>query len=198
MSKKENVMSENKVIVGVFPDRALAEQAVKDLQAAGFRDDQIGMIIRDERSDTEALPTDEQHTTTEKGAAGGMVAGGVVGGVLGTALAFLIPDGSAFLGKLLATTLGGAALGAATGGVIGLLVNNGVSEEDARYYEQEYQSGRTIVIVQADENPLDAFHILARNRAYNASSHSLEASPNNDPAATVELWLPDELATTEG
>ncbi len=179
-------MPENRVVVGVFADRSEAEQAMHDLHAANFYN--LGFIVRDQDHITQMLPEGEEsaheHSGEEHPARSGAMRGGVVGGVVGAAAALLIPGiGPAISGGILTTTLGAAAIGAAAGGLIGAFTHIGVSEEDAQYYEQEVQSGRTIVIVQADDDPIEAFNIMERNRAFNAR----QPSRNLDPEATVEL-----------
>lgn len=179
-------MPENRVVVGVFANRSEAEQAMHDLHAANFYN--LGFIVRDQDHITQMLPEGEvsmhEHSGEEHPARSGAVRGGVVGGVVGAAVALLIPGiGPAISGGILTTTLGAAAIGAAAGGLIGAFTHIGVSEEDAHYYEQEVQSGRTIVIVQADDDPIEAFNIMERNRAFNAK----QPPRNLDPEATVEL-----------
>ena len=185
-------MTENRVVVGVFAGRTQAYQVINDLHQAGFRDEQIGFIAREELEEaenmeaTEPLPASEVETGTTPAA----VAGGVVGGLAGAAVALLIPGlGPALAGGILAT-IGGAAVGAATGGVIGTLVDAGIPEEDARRYTQDVHSGRTIVIVQADDNPLEAFRILKQDQALNPDV-STPSTEEYDPEATVKLEAPE-------
>ena len=45
-------MTENRVVVGVFVGHAQAYQAINDLHLAGFRDEQIGFIAREELDET--------------------------------------------------------------------------------------------------------------------------------------------------
>jgi len=177
---------ENRVAVGVFADRAQAETAVQKLRAAGVPDDHIGMLVRDDEGRTEELPALENPDSVQNGAKAGLVAGGVIGGVLGTSLSFIIPGGAVVMGSILATTLGGAAFGAAAGSLIALLVQHGVPEEEARYYDSEFQSGRTIVIVQADEHPQTTFAILRQNQVAAAGSAN-ERTAGEDPEATLPL-----------
>ena len=182
-------MAENRVVVGVFTDRAQAYQVIHDLHQAGFRDEQIGFIARDKLDQstentevTEPLPDFE----IEKATKPGVVAGGVVGGLAGAAVALLVPGlGPALAGGILAT-IGGAAVGAATGGLIGTLIEVGIPEEDAQRYNDDVHSGRTIVIVQADDNPMEAFRILKQDHALNTN-----ASTYIDPEATVKLETPN-------
>jgi uncharacterized protein (TIGR02271 family) len=74
-------------------------------------------------------------------------------------------------GGLLAGIVGGAAVGAAAGGLMGALVGSmGVPEEEARYYDQEFRSGRTIVTVKADGRYDEAQRILRQYDAYDVTS----------------------------
>lgn len=175
-------MQENRVVIGVFHDRAQAEQALEDLRQAGFREDQIGFLMREGNTLIEDVPTEQP----ESGSTASAIAGGVVGGVAGAAAAALIPGvGSAVAGGILLSA-GGAVLGAATGKFISTLVHLGVPEEQAHTYDQEVQAGRSIVIVQADERPLEAFQILKRNSAYDPGA-PVDVVQAPDPEATVPL-----------
>ena len=182
-------MEDNTVIVGVFYERAQADQAMWDLQKAGFRD--IGFVVRDDMT-TQSLPSltekDEDVGKHSHRIATDAVAGGIIGGVVGAAVALLIAGlGSVIAGGIITTTLGGVVLGAATGGLIGVLRDLGVSEEVARRYEDEVRSGRTIVIVQADDRPLEAFRILERYQPINRDDYLHLDHSEPDPEATVEL-----------
>src|SRR5690242_17539090 len=111
-------MQENRVVIGVFHDRAQAEQALQDLRQAGFREEQIGFLMREGNTRVEEIPAEQP----ESGSTAGAIAGGVLGGVAGAAAASLIPGvGSAIAGGVLLSA-GGAALGAATGSVIASLM----------------------------------------------------------------------------
>src|SRR2546430_3510245 len=164
-------MTDRSTVVGVFELRSEADAAIYELQRAGFRDEQIGFIVRNE--DTGAATTVEDGNTTEAapGAAVGAVSGGIIGGVIGAAAALLIPGlGPAIAGGILVTVLGGAAIGAAAGGIVGALVGMGVPEEEARYYEGEFHSGRTLVTVRADGRQQEAINILHHNGGYDAGT----------------------------
>ena len=184
-------MADNTVAVGVFADPRQAEKAFHELRQAGFRDDQLGFIVRDraviagEEAREHAVTEEEMSPTT------GAVVGGILGGVAGATAAVLIPGlGPVIAGGIL-TTVGGAALGAATGGLIVMLTHMGVPEEEAQTYNQEFQAGRIIVIVQVDDRPWEAFEILKRN--YDASATpAAEDVKADDPEATVKLESPAE------
>lgn len=153
-------------VVGVFDNRAQAERAIGELRAAGFRDDQIGMAMRNHEA-TGTLAHDEGGN-----AGGGAVTGAVAGGVLGALAALLIPGVGPVLalGTLGGTVLAGAAAGAGLGAIAGALIGAGVPEDEATYYEGEFQQGRAIVTVQAGQRYAEAQSILRRLGAYDVET----------------------------
>lgn len=174
-------MTDRSTVVGVFTDRAMAERAIEQLHQAGFHDEQIGYVSRDSQVSTVAP---EASNDTAAGAATGAVSGGVLGGVLGAAAALLIPGfGPAIAGGILAATLGGAALGAVAGGLVGALTGMGIPEEEARYYQDEFETGRTIVTVKTDGRYEEALNILRQNGAYDATARPATTQYRDQPAA---------------
>jgi len=134
---------------GVFNSREEAERAIAALKAAGYRDNQIGLVARDSRGKT--TRTDGSgNTFAEEGAAIGAGVGAAAGVALGAGIMTgVIP----VIGPILAigpiaALLLDAAGGAAVGGVAGALIGWGLPEEDARYYEGEVKAGRYLVTVE--------------------------------------------------
>src|SRR2546421_2628167 len=164
-------MTDRSTVVGVFELRSEADAAIYELQRAGFKDDQIGFIVRNEDTGAATSVEDGNTTETTQGAAVGAVSGGIIGGVIGAAAALLIPGiGPAIAGGILVTVLGGAAIGAAAGGIVGALVGMGVPEEEAHYYAGEFHSGRTLVTVRADGRQQEAINILHHYGGYDAGT----------------------------
>jgi hypothetical protein len=178
--RKEKGMTTTRgtTVVGVFDNDDQAKRAIDALKRAGFRDDQIGFIRR--RADGSPGGTDaDTGTDTGTRVASGVVGGGVLGGILGAAASLLIPGlGPAIAGGILAATLGGAAIGAAAGGIIGALTDVGVPEEEARYYQGEFEAGRVIVTVRADGREQEARGILRQHGARDATDRAGSYDPN--------------------
>ena len=175
-------MTDRSTVVGVFELRSEADAAIYELQRAGFRDDQIGFIVRNEDTGTPATVEDGN---TTPGAAVGAVSGGIIGGVIGAAAALLIPGiGPAVAGGILVTVLGGAAIGAAAGGIVGALVGMGVPEEEAHYYAGEFHSGRTLVTVRADGRQQEAINILHHYGGYDAGTRLGQVQQTQAPTYT--------------
>jgi hypothetical protein len=151
-------------IVGVFTDRTQADRAVDALRDAGFTNSHIGVASRDQGSSINrtGAATDEGHAGT--GAVSGAAVGAGLGGLVGLGvLSGVIPViGPAIAAGTLGIILSNAAGGAAIAGLAGALMGWGVPEEDAKYYEGEFSSGRIIVTVSADERANEARAILRR------------------------------------
>jgi len=127
-------------VVAVFDDRAQAEQAVNELENAGFSNDQIRFAGH----------------------------GASTGGILGSLK-------SLFTGQ-------------DTGSVYNDLVSMGMPQDDASYFQQEYEAGRSIVTVLAGERMQEATAILARYGGYSANRRSAQttgSAQTTDYAQTV-------------
>jgi hypothetical protein len=157
-------------VVGVFPDRSQAQQAVGELKRLGFRDDQIGVLGREAVGTTTAKATagHTEHSKVAEGAATGVAAGAGVGALwaLGIAAGMLPAIGPVIAGGLLASVLASAAGGAAVAGLVGALVGLGIPEEEAKYYEGEVKSGHTLVTVKADGRVDEVRGLFAQYGAY--------------------------------
>lgn len=151
-----------RTVVGLFARREEADAAIRDLKAAGFTDQQVGVAMQDRAEQTELL--ESTGVSEAEGAATGAVSGGIVGGLIGLLGSLLIPGvGPILVGGVLASTLAGAGIGAATGGVIGALMGMGVPEHDAQHFDQGLRSGNALVTVNAGPRTAEALAILERN-----------------------------------
>ena len=143
-----------RTVVGMFSRRDAAEAAIRDLKAAGFSEEQIGVAMQDT----------EPGAPTAEGAATGALSGGVLGGLVGLLGSLLIPGvGPIVIGGVLASTLAGAGIGAATGGLIGALISFGVPEEDARHFDEGLRAGAILVTIDAGARTDQALAILERH-----------------------------------
>lgn len=159
-------------VVGVFDNRDQADRAVEELRRVGFRDDEIGYAMRGGET---TIAKDSGNAAGE-----GLATGAVIGGLVGAAAALLIPGiGPVVAGGVLASVLGGAAVGAAAGGILGALVGMGIPEDEATYYEGEFQAGRILVTVRADGRAVEAREVMRRFGAYDVEDRAT-AMPRAD------------------
>lgn len=168
-------MANNTPIVSeVFDNRMAAEQCVSELRRSGVPDDAISVIARHE-GELETKHPDgsnaERHADNAgTGALKGALAGGTVGALFGLAAIFIPGVGPFITAGAFASTLGtaagaaasGAIVGAAAGGIAGLLMKYGITEEDARRYEQRLNAGGVVVMVDTARvpNPAAVYQIL--------------------------------------
>ena len=155
--------------VGVFETRAAADRAVSDLRAAGYRDDQIGVVAKDDRGKT--VRTDGAGDNAAEGAAIGAAtgAGALALGSLAVTFGVIPVVGPLLAVGPLAAALISAGAGAAAGGIAGALIGWGIPEEDARYYEGAVNAGRYVVTVDCGTNA-DARDLITRHGGYDRRS----------------------------
>jgi uncharacterized membrane protein len=160
------------LVSSVFDNHAEAERAVSELRSAGVPDRAISIVAQhDGKNSTTDGSGEKTGDLVSKTAAG---AG--VGALLGIA-ALAIPGVGplAAAGAIAESAIGGAALtgtavGAAAGGLTSILTKHGVSEEDARYYEDRVNNGG--VFVSVDTNAAGVDSETARDILYRAGGHS--------------------------
>lgn len=165
------------MVLGVFSDRDHAESAVRDLQDSGYDTKEISILMKDTEVAHEVA--ESTGANVAEGAVEGATTGGVVGAIAGLLIgvgAITIPGiGGLLIGGPLAaalgltgaaaTTVSGAATGALAGGLIGALTGLGVSEEDARVYEERVNDGGILVAVPADTGNAEPGGILSSHGA---------------------------------
>lgn len=169
--------SATRTVVGLFDTMEEANQAALELEQSGISRSNVSVIAANEAGKY----ADYSSGTGEvgKGVAGGAGAGAAVGGGLGlltglTALA--IPGfGPVIAAGPIAAALTGAGIGAATGGLIGGLSKAGVSEDDARDYEEAVRRGGVLLTVRTTkELSDDAADILDDNGAHDIDKKKTE------------------------
>jgi hypothetical protein len=169
--------------VGLFEDRDDAELAARELRDRGFADDDIGYAWRDEEGTAH-----RQGSRAGKLATEGAATGVVLGGILGAWAALLIPGigpvvSGGLLGSVLASAAAGAVTGAVAGGIAGALIGLGIPEAEAKYYDQEFRNGRTLLTVRSGDRYEDAADIVRRRHGYDYETRN--DRPVHQPHAAV-------------
>jgi hypothetical protein len=196
MSNPNELDTTGRTVVGLFDDRKNAEAAIRDLKAAGFTEEQIGVALQTTEGEAQIVgnpQVGEGESHSGEFAAKGAVSGGVLGGLVGLLGSLLIPGfGPVVVGGVLASTLTGAGLGAAAGGIIGALTGMGVSEQDAQHFDLGLRSGGTLVAVGAGNRTSEALAILQRHGIDFGPSgsrlldtHEISAFAAEDPSSGV-------------
>jgi hypothetical protein len=130
----------------------MVENAVDRLIAAGFRNEDISVLLQDNVGTKDFAH--EKHTKAPEGTTTGVLAGGIVGGTIGALIGIglvAIPG----LGPLIAAgpvigALTGIGSGGVVGGLIGALVGMGIPEYEAKRYEGRIKTGGILLSVHCD------------------------------------------------
>ena len=160
-----------KTHVGIFVSQADAAKAYQELRSLGLHGREL-IVLTPETShqDLEAVPTEDSEQPGMGKALGGVI-GGAVGLFAGAAIGSLLLPG---VGTVLAVGLGasslgigGAVAGAASGGALEALMSRGLPKDEIFFYEDALRQGRTVIIVESDEDDLLSFsrRIMDRNGA---------------------------------
>ena len=176
--------------IAIFDGRTQAQRAIEQLKLAGFTEKEIGVTARDTTGADVAVADGGKKTHAKEGAIAGVAAGAGVGALWGLGiLAGVLPGiGTAIAGGTLAAILSSAAAGAATAGVAGSLIGLGIPEEEAKYYDREFQAGRVVVTVDAGVRFQEAQSILVDNSGYDM----LTAPERAQRGATVARTTDEE------
>lgn len=146
-------------ITKLYDSRDQAERAVRELEAAGIRHDDISIIAnrgvgQEGRSFADRDGDNDTAEGAGKGASTGAVLGGAGGLLAGLGMLAIPGLGPVVAAGWLASTAVGAVVGAvaggAAGGLLGALKDAGVNDEDAHVYAEGVRRGGSLVSVRVD------------------------------------------------
>ena len=173
-------------LVGIFRECAAADRAVRELLEAGIPQNRIIFLTGlDSAAQTTSLPTTDAEPEGIGKAMGELVggaAGASTGLALGSALASLFVPGvgpimAAGIGAAAMLGLGGAVAGAKLGHESEDALDEGVPKDDIFLYRQLLKGGRSLVIVQAEND-----HQIS------AASAILKKNGSEDIGEGRQLW----------
>jgi hypothetical protein len=190
---------ERTTAIAIFDDRVQAQRAIADLNRAGFTEKEIGITARDMGGADGDVADGGKKTHAKEGAIAGVATGAGVGALWGLGiLAGVLPGiGTAIAGGTLAVILSSAAAGAATAGVAGSLIGLGIPEDEAKYYDQEFQAGRVVVTVDAGSRFQEAQAILMRNGGHDMLSARDRVQPGTAGTRMTDEGAPEDVLANE-
>ena len=178
-------------VIGVFEDGRAARDAIHALKDAGFRGDDISVLLPEQEPGRQFETETGVATTT--GATTGALTGGVLGGVAGWLIgigALAIPGVGPFIaaGPIMAA-LAGAGIGGSVGGVTGGLIGLGLPEYEAKRYDGRISRGDILISVHAENSDAEkrAKQILEDTGAEDISSTGEARSDYPEKKATTTL-----------
>ena len=143
----------NTAVFGIYKTTIQAENAAVRLTSAGFSNQDISVLVSDNRTSNREF-AHEKNTKAPEGTTGGAVAGGLLGGTLGLLAgigALAIPGvGPLIAAGPIVSALAGAGAGGAVGSLVGALVGMGIPEYEAKRYEGRVKDGGVLLSVHCD------------------------------------------------
>lgn len=181
-----------KNVAGLFKGTAQAEDAIKELQRAGFERDRISIIANDPSG--ENTREEHHHNEAVSSAGAGAVIGGIAGLVAGLGALAIPGVGPIIAAGPLAVALGSVGVGAAAGGMIGALTGMNIPESDAKYYADGVQRGGTLVVVETDEAEAERAREILDARGAQVQNDTRRAEVHED-AGVAEFHEEDAERT---
>lgn len=144
----------NTAVFGIYRTQDDVEEAVDQLIAAHFRNEDVSVLFPDNQGTKDFAH--EKNTKAPEGTTTGVIAGGALGGTLGLLAgigALAIPGLGPFIaaGPIMGA-LAGAGAGGAVGGLVGALVGMGMPEYEAKRYEGRIKEGGILLSVHCDNS----------------------------------------------
>ena len=172
-------MPERSILVGVFSERGEADRAIEELQGAGFSNEQIRFEQQEAMPHRIAMP-------------GGTVGGGAAGfgTTAGTPAPIITSNEPTREGGLIGS-IKRLFEGRTDARIVDDLVAMGVPEEEARYYQSEFELGHSIVTAEASDRREDALVILRSNGAYDITTPRGTYHPNAQARTTTPNAPPE-------
>jgi hypothetical protein len=169
----------------VYSDYAAAEQAVRELKAAGLGDSHIGIVASnadgwhkpgsgdvDPKHDKDRDGKDDRSEGAATGGSLGAIAGGAAGVAAGLGMLAIPGIGPVVAAGWLASLAAGAVAGGATGGIIGALVESGTSKENAALYAEALRRGGAIVTAKVSDDDAPKYKAIMSRTDVNVVSRA--------------------------
>jgi hypothetical protein len=160
-------------VVGVYETLAKAEQAIRQLDHAGFPIKQVSIIGHDSDRELQVQSYVTVADEAKQGISSGALAAGALGMLAGAVSVWIPGMGHLSIAGPMATVLlgllggiEGAVAGAAWGGVLGGLLGWAVSTQHLLKYEEHLRAGKYLVIAHGSVEEVErARHILHHSGA---------------------------------
>jgi hypothetical protein len=140
-------------VTAIFRNRLSTEEALRQLEVAGFTSNQVSVLMSDDTRRTSFQIV--ENSKADEGLAAGATFGGLLGAVLASAAsagAIVVPGLNLVVAGTLISALAGLGAGAAAGGLLGTLIGAGIPEHEAKVFEKELQGGGFLVAVEAQNS----------------------------------------------
>ena len=151
-----------KRVTTVFGTVAAAGRAADELVAAGFRRDDISILMSDETHGKHFKVAESTHVT--EGAAAGAAAGGALGAIAAALVAtgtVVVPPLGIFAAGPLVAALTGIGAGSTLGTVLGAAFGASIPDHEIEFVDSQLQSGGALLGIEVhDDNDEQAKAVL--------------------------------------
>jgi uncharacterized protein (TIGR02271 family) len=149
-----------KTVVGLFDDRAAAQNAVRELMAERFKNEQISLISKKQGGkgvEVEYVEEDGRGQIEDmaKGAGTGAAIGGAAALLLSLTALSIPGIGPVLAAGPLVALVAGAGIGATAGGLVSGLTRLGLEDDEAHTYAEGLRRGGTLVSVDSGDHRAD-------------------------------------------
>jgi uncharacterized protein (TIGR02284 family) len=156
--------SGTRLVVRLFDSEHDMDLAVRALADAGFDPDDFEIVDVKEVTNVYEGPGHKVSETVVSGAVGGAIWGGIFGAIVGLSV-LVFPDVGGMMGSpqraWAMIALGGTFIGAFFGVILGFLIGQGITEEDAYLYDDSVRHGiKLIKLTIRNERAAEAAHIM--------------------------------------
>jgi uncharacterized membrane protein len=172
---------ERNSVIAVYADHQSAEDAVRDLEHAGYDMKKLSLLARGLTQEQHVIGTDTRARRTGRWAAFGTAWGALFGSV------FWIPGiGGVAVGGYLLWILAYAIAGAASGALGGALSSIGVPHDGVLRYETDLKADKWLLIAHGTSETVEkARQIMANSEAERVDLHLGQDIAPTNASATV-------------
>lgn len=169
-----------RIIIGLYRNSADADRLVRNLQHAGYTDEQISVLAHEDTLTSNEVQESEE--TVKESTTAGAVGGGVVGGLVGL-IAGVSTSMAPSIGPVMATgawaaslgiTAAGAGIGAAYGSFFGALIGQGTAEENEIYLDTLRKGGILIAVHANTDDVADVVSLMEKANPIRLHAHNAE------------------------
>lgn len=183
----------SQVLIAAYDEMESAHQAIQDLLQKGFSIDSVGFAANDMNEQFSSV-LDQRGQRVATGVGVGAIIGGIAS-ILTTLVLQAIPGVGqiAAAGPFLYMLGLGTVSGGAIGGLVTSMRNAGMSEEDARAYEEMLRRGKSLVAVETPTQRLDeATAVLDKHGPIDIDAIVTELQVGGWDKAPLEVDSPPE------
>jgi len=161
------ILTHHREVIGIFPSRETAGQAIDHLIFTGFPVAQVFLMGHDLNSSTLISNSFSAITGTATGLKRGMFLGNLIGGttglLLGIGLIALPGVGQLMLSSAIAFVVLSGGVCTVAGGLAGALIGLGLTSEQAKEYSKKVARGSFLLVIEGTGQNIERARYLVKD-----------------------------------